>query len=90
MSEAPNFSLSAIPFFAQPIIPQNISDEEFPARAMMTPDQVFYSGELRRIVSRGKKDMVAAPIVKAPYGRGGEAEFAKAHTDLACENFDFG
>ena len=40
---------------------------------MMTPDQVLYSGVLRRIVSRGKKDMVAAPIVKAPYGRGGEA-----------------
>ena len=54
---------------------------------MMTPDQVLYSGVLRRIVSRGKKDMVAAPIVKAPYGRGGEAEFAKAHTDLTGENF---
>ena len=54
---------------------------------MMTPDQVFYSGELRRIVSRGKKDMVAAPIVKAPYDRGGKAKFAKAHTDLTGENF---
>lgn len=54
---------------------------------MMTPDQVLYSGVLRRIVSRGKKDMVAAPIVKAPYGGGGEAEFAKAHTDLTGENF---
>ena len=31
--------------------------------------------------------MVAAPIIKAPYGRGGEAEFAKAHTDLTGENF---
>ncbi len=57
---------------------------------MMTPNQVLYSGVLRRIVSRGKKDMVAAPIVKAPYGRGGEAELAKAHTDLAGENFGFG
>ena len=31
--------------------------------------------------------MVAAPIAKAPYGCGGEAEFAKAHTDLTGENF---
>ena len=54
---------------------------------MMTPDQGLYSEVLRRIVSRCKKDMVAAPIVKAPYGRGGEAEFAKTHTDLTGENF---
>ena len=47
MSEAPKFFFIRHIVFAQPAIPQNITDEEFPARAMMTPDQVFYSGGLR-------------------------------------------
>ena len=87
MLAAPILFFFATPVFAQPTTPQNITDEEFLARAMMTPDQVLYSEVLRRIVSRGKKDMVAALIVKARYGRGGEAELAKALTDLAGENF---
>jgi len=84
---APLVLLFATPVIAQPTTPQNITDEEFLARAMMTPDQILYSEVLRRIVSRGKKDMVAALIVKARYGRGGEAELAKALTDLTGENF---
>ena len=63
--EAPKFFFIRHTVFAQPIIPQNITDEECPARAMMTPDQVLYFGVLRRIVSV-EKDMVAAPIIKAP------------------------
>ena len=65
MLAAPILFFFATPVFAQPTTPQNITDEEFLARAMMTPDQVLYSEVLRRIVSRGKKDMVAALIVKA-------------------------
>ena len=76
------YLLLSQPVLAQSTPPQNITEEEFLARAMMTPDPILYSETLRRIVARGKPDMVAALIMKARYSRGGEAELAKALTDL--------
>lgn len=82
----PLMLLLTAPGHAQRTTPQNITEEEFLARAMMTPDTILYSETLRRIVSRGKTDMVSALIVKARYGRGGEAELAKALKDLTGAN----
>lgn len=78
-------ALLAVPFtFFLPFVAvgQEISEEEFLARAMMTPDSVLHSETLRRIAVRGKPDMVAPLIIKARYGRGGEDELAKTLTKL--------
>jgi hypothetical protein len=70
------------PVLAQSTPPQIITEEEFLARSMMTPDPILYSETLHRIVARRKPDMVTALIMKARYSRGGETNFAKALKDL--------